>query len=181
MIRPRMSAAAFAVWMAVASAYGCQSLHAGTVAADEGLEPGQRPPDFLLQDLAGTPHTLSQYRGHILVLHFWATWCPYCRAEIPKLVEVHQQWAAQGVTVLAVSVDRHRDRLVDFVKTAGVPYAVAADIDLPASLARRYHISPLPTTFIIGPDGRIAAKLTGNSDLHGEIKRALAASTPPLA
>ena len=178
MIRPRMPAAAFAVWMAIASAYGCQSLHAGTVAAGEGFEPGQRPPDFLLQDLAGTPHTLSQYRGHILVLHFWATWCPFCRAEIPKLVEAHQQWAAQGVTVLAISVDRHRDRLVDFVKTAGLPYAVAADIDLPDPLVQRYHVSGLPTTFIIGRDGRIVTRLLGSSDIHGELERALAAPTP---
>ena len=159
--------------------YGCQSLHAGTTTTAEGLEPGQRPPDFLLQDLAGTSHALSQYRGQIVVLHFWATWCPYCRAEIPKLVNAHQQWGSSGVTVLAVSVDQRREQLVDFVKTAKLPYAVAADGDLAESLARRYQIGPIPTTFIIGRDGLIAAALIGSSDIHGAIEQVLAAPVAP--
>jgi len=178
MSQPRMSAVILALWMGLAEVSGCQSLHAGTAIVVEGLEPGQRPPDFLLQDLAGHSHSLSQYRGHVVVLHFWATWCPFCRGEIPKLTEAHQHWSSDGVTIVAVSVDQHREHLVDFVTTAGVPYAVVADIDLPESVARRYHVSGLPTTFIIGRDGRIVARLLGSSDIHGELERALAAPTP---
>ncbi len=181
MIRPRVSAAVFAAWLGAMGLYGGQSLQAGTVKTVEGLEPGQRPPDFLLSDLSGTPQTLAQYRGQVVVLHFWATWCPYCRAEIPKLVEAHHQWASGRVMILAVSVDRHREQLVTFVNTAKLPYAVAADIDASASLARRYHVSSLPTTVIIGRDGRIVSRLTGSADIHGEIERVLAAPTRPRA
>ena len=71
-------------------------IHSGRVTAGaeppkEGFSLGQRPPAFSVLDITGQRQTLTQYRGQIIVLHFWASWCPYCRGEIPKLLQIHEQ------------------------------------------------------------------------------------------
>jgi peroxiredoxin len=144
--------------------------------AIEGLNPGQRPPAFAASDLNGNQHTLAQYEGNILVLHFWASWCPYCRSEIPELTQLHQAWASNGVRVLTVSVDENRSRLKRFITQAALPYPVIVDSEANPSIADQYGISGIPVTYIVIRDGRIASRLDGSSDLLTAVRRALAQS-----
>ena len=141
-----------------------------------GLEAGDRPPPFSATDLNGHAQTLSQYRGQVVVLHFWASWCPYCRGEIPKLKQVHAQGSSNGVAVVAVSVDDDVDALQRFLASSALGYPVIADADTDPSLADQYDISGIPVTYIVMRDGHIASKLEGSSDIAGAVQQALALS-----
>ena len=164
--RPRPSAVILAL-LAVFST--------GVVAAgpkpSEGLDIGDRPPAFRAQDLHGQAQSLEAYQGRVIVLHFWATWCPYCRAEIPKLVTIHNTWSEQGVVVLAVSVDENLDALREFVAKAALPYAVIPEETADRPVSARYRVQGLPTTYLIGADGRIVKWFNGAADLVGAVRQ----------
>lgn len=138
-----------------------------------GLGAGYRPPQFTASDLDGQVHSLASYQGHVLVLHFWASWCPYCRGEIPELTQLYQEWASKGVRVLAVSTDQDVAKLRRFVGTTKLPYPVVADAAVPSSVAKRYGISGVPVTYIVTRNGRIASRLSGSGDILGAVQRAL--------
>ena len=139
-----------------------------------GLRVGYRPPPFSATDLQGQPHALKDYEGHVLVLHFWASWCPYCRGEIAKLKHIAQaEWQAQGVRVLAVSVDEDLIRLQRFVERAVLPYPVIVDRKTTPSVVELYAIDGIPVTFVLTRDGHIASRLEGSADIEGAVQRAL--------
>lgn len=138
-----------------------------------GLGVGYQPPPFSAADLNGQPHDLSAYKGQLVVLHFWASWCPYCRSEIPELTEL-QRWADKGVQVITVSSDEDVAVLKQFVAEKQLPYAVIADHDAPRSIAEQYGVSGIPVTYVIGTDGRIAERLHGASEIIEAVTRVLA-------
>ena len=140
---------------------------------EDGPGSGQRPPAFSAKDLTGTEQTLAKYAGNVVVLHFWATWCGYCRAEIPKLKEVHQRWSSRGVTILAVSIDEDPARLRSFIKQALLPYEVIPDGENDFAISLEYGLVGVPLTYIIAPDGRVALRFAGPADLTGAVERML--------
>lgn len=142
-----------------------------------GLTVGARPPGFSATDLNGSPHSLQRYQGKIVVLHFWASWCPYCRGEIPKLTRIQEEWASKGVAVLAISADEDVAQLKRFVAKERLPYPVIADAEARSSVASRYQLTGVPTTYVVARDGRIASRIEGRGDLIGAVQRAL--SQPP--
>ncbi|MBI4003389.1 MAG: TlpA family protein disulfide reductase [Candidatus Omnitrophica bacterium] len=155
-----------------------RAAEAGAKAPDEeGFSVGQRPPGFSVLDLQGQRHSLKQYRGRVVVLHFWASWCPYCRGEIPKLLQVHEQGSPQGVTVLAVSVDQNLAQLQAFVQQAGLPYIVIPDAHSPSSIANAYGVRGIPVTYLLDRDGRIASRFFGSADLISAVQRLLTHSS----
>ncbi|MBI3009759.1 MAG: TlpA family protein disulfide reductase, partial [Candidatus Omnitrophica bacterium] len=105
-----------------------------------------------------------------------ATWCPYCRGEIPKLKRLYEEWASRGVVVLTVSMDKDIGTLKQFIQQQGLRYPVIADRQGNFSLASRYRISGVPITFIVRRDGTIAHRLMGPADLVGLISRLLSQS-----
>ncbi len=139
-----------------------------------GLGVGYRPPEFTASDLNGTRQSLENQKGSVVVLHFWATWCPYCRSEIPELTELHREWASKGVRVLTVSTDEDMGTLKQFVAQFRLPYPIVADAELEDSVAEQYAIAGIPVTYIIGRDGLIAQRLNGASEIIEAVKRALA-------
>ena len=141
-----------------------------------GLRVGERPPAFSVQDLTGISQSLSQYEGQTIVLHFWATWCPYCQREIPKLEQVHREFQHDAVQVLAVSIDEDVHVLRHFVLQRRLTYPVIADAEDGFRLSDRYRINGIPVTYVIGPDGVTDVRLVGSSDILGAIRRTLAAS-----
>jgi peroxiredoxin len=151
----------------------------GAAQEPEGLSVGQRPPAFSLLDLNGQRQTLTQYRGRVVVLHFWASWCPYCRGEIPKLLQIHEQGATQDVTVLTVSVDQDLAQLQAFVQQAGLPYIVIPDARSSSPIASAYGVRGIPVTYLLDRDGRIAYRFFGSADLLGTLQRLLASSESP--
>jgi peroxiredoxin len=171
--RPR----AFAVILALLAVFSTGVVAAGPESF-EGLDIGDRPPAFRAQDLHGQAQSLEAHQGRVIVLHFWATWCPYCRAEVPKLVTIHNTWSEQGVVVLAVSVDEHLDALREFVAKAALPYTVIPETSADWPISARYRVQGLPTTYLIGADGRIVEWFNGAADLVEAVRQLI---PPPIA
>lgn len=118
---------------------------------------GDQITDLNLPDLQGAMQTLP--KGEIVLLNFWATWCPPCRKEMPSMVELHKKLALQGLKIIAVSVDKNRDDLLDFVKEQQMPFQVLHDADSIA--ARQYGVFRFPETFLIDRQGRVRHRLVG--------------------
>lgn len=88
--------------------------------------PAETAPDFALTDLQGNAVTLADYKGKVLFLNFWATWCPPCRREIPDFIEAYKELKAEGLEILGVSVDEvAAPALLDWVRKTGINYPVA--------------------------------------------------------
>ncbi len=133
-------------------------------------------PDFSLTDITGHPLKLADFHGKVVVLDFWATWCGPCRVEIPGFVELQKRYDTQGFSMIGISMDDDAPPVVDFYKELQMNYPVAVGNSRMADL---YGGLPgLPTTYVIGRDGRIYAKHVGAMDpnvFESEIKALLAA------
>ncbi len=133
-----------------------------------GCYSGSRPPrigtvapDFTVQD-AQSKVTLSQFRGQIVVLNFWATWCPPCVEEMPSLVEMQRRMKAKGVTVLAVSMDVDDGAYRQFVKEHNVNLLTVRDPDQKSNAL--YGTFKFPETYIIDRNGVMRRKFIGAVD-----------------
>ena len=137
-------------------------------------------PDFALTDRHGGLTRLSDYRGRLLILDFWATWCGPCRIEIPWFNDLALRYKNSGLAVLGVSMDEKGWQAVDpFVKELKVTYPIVLGND---RIARRYGVGPPPTTFVIDRDGKIAAAFAGlvnRKVLEDEVQRLLQLPEPP--
>jgi peroxiredoxin len=144
-------------------------------AQTKGDEAHPIAPEFSLTDITGKPLKLSDYLGKVVILDFWATWCGPCRIEIPNFVELQKRYAAQGFTMIGISIDDSPEPVVDFYKELQMNYPVAIGND---RLGELYGGIPgLPTTFVIGRNGHIYAKHVGATDptvFETEIKELLA-------
>jgi cytochrome c biogenesis protein CcmG, thiol:disulfide interchange protein DsbE len=118
-----------------------------------------KAPAFTLTDIFGHPLSLDQYRGKVVLLDFWATWCGPCQMEIPGLVRLENRYRGQGLQVLGVVMRDQAQNVPGFYKQFGMDYPVAMGSE---KLADLYGgIFGLPTTFLIGRDGRIYSKVIG--------------------
>ncbi|MBP3197565.1 MAG: redoxin domain-containing protein [Butyrivibrio sp.] len=124
-------------------------------------------PDFTLVDQYGQTHTLSDYRGKIVFLNFWATWCPPCRAEMPYIQELYEEYQAMddpdvvflGVAFPDYGSETSIEGITQFMEENGYTYPVLMDTD--ASLMLPYYITAYPTTFMIDPDGNVLGYIPG--------------------
>lgn len=131
-------------------------------------------PEFSRMSLAGNQINLKDYRGKVVLLDFWATWCGPCRMEIPGFVELQKKYADQGFAVIGVSMDDSPQPVREFYRAFHMNYPVVMGTD---KLGELYGgILGLPTSFVIGRDGRIYAKHVGTTDVsvfEDEIKELL--------
>ncbi|MGH9485414.1 MAG: TlpA family protein disulfide reductase [Terriglobales bacterium] len=118
---------------------------------------GQTVPDFHLTLLNGKKITLASFRGRVLVLNFWASWCPPCIEETPALNAMAQQFPQGKVVVLGVSIDEDPVAYRTFLTRYHIHYPTARDPT--QDLMHRYGTRQIPETYIIGPDGRLVRKL----------------------
>jgi thiol-disulfide isomerase/thioredoxin len=134
-------------------------------------------PPISLTDIGGKKLDLADYKGKVVVLDFWATWCGPCRIEIPGLIEMQDKYAKQGFSVIGISLDDEPGPVVEFYKEFKMNYPVAVGNQRVGELYG--GIFGLPTTFLIGRDGRIYAKHTGApspSVIEDEVQQLLAMS-----
>ena len=146
---------------------------------------GKPAPAFTLEDLSGNKVSLASYKGKALVINFWATWCAPCKLETPWLVELRNQYAAQGFEVLGVSADDidrgdpqklsdEKRAIARFVQQMHMPYPVLIDAD---SISRPYGgLDDLPTSFFVDREGTVIAAqvgLTSKDETERNIKKAL--------
>jgi len=130
-------------------------------------------------DINGKTEKLSDYRGKVVVLNFWATWCPPCVEETPSLIELNKRLASRNGVVLGVSVDSDLGSYERFLRDHHVPFPNFRDTS--RKIPTTYGTSIFPETYIIGADGRIARKMIGQQawdspDLTGYIESLLPSS-----
>jgi cytochrome c biogenesis protein CcmG, thiol:disulfide interchange protein DsbE len=119
---------------------------------------GSAAPDFVVQD-SDRKVALHDFKGQVVVLNFWATWCAPCVEEMPSLVEMAQQVKPKGVTVLGVSIDVDQDAYHNFIKQHGVEFLTVRDPDQKSSAL--YGTTGWPETFIIDRQGVLRRKFVG--------------------
>ena len=133
-------------------------------------EDSERPdipaPDFTLQDQYGNTHTLSDYKGKTVFLNFWATWCPPCRAEMPEIQEIYEEYGENASDVIILGIagpdygqEGSAEDIADFLNENGYTYPVVMDEG--GLNAYLYGISAYPTTFMIDKDGNVYGYVTG--------------------
>jgi thiol-disulfide isomerase/thioredoxin len=123
---------------------------------------GDTAPPFTLKTLAGSTASLSDFKGHPVVINFWATWCPPCRDEIPMLVAASQANQPAGLVVLAVNLtdqELSKKDVQSFVTDMRMPFPVL--LDERGKIRQRYRLRGVPTTVFIGPDGVVRAVNAG--------------------
>jgi len=135
-------------------------LLAGAAAAAD-LKPwtGGPTPALTLKDLEGGSHRLSDYRGKVILVNFWATWCGPCRDEMPSIQELKNKLAGKPFVVLAVNLDEPESRIRKFLSQMKLDFIILLDPERKA--ARAWGARILPASYVIGPDGRIRYSLIG--------------------
>jgi len=123
---------------------------------------GNLAPDFSVTDIDGKKLSLSDYRGKVVLLDFWATWCSPCREEIPHFVEMQNKYGPQGFQVIGISMDDDAKPVREFYQKYNLNYPVAIGDD---KLADRFGgVLGLPVNFIIDRQGRISKKYLGATE-----------------
>jgi peroxiredoxin len=121
-------------------------------------------PNFALQDAEGKVHKLSDFRGKIVLLHFWASWCPPCLGEIPNWLEMAEQFKGKPVQLFAVSLDESWQAAHKVLPTDRLPAGVVSVIDPKTQVSEQYGSYAFPETYLISPKGEIITKWVGPQD-----------------
>lgn len=137
------------------------------------LEVGSTAPDFQAVELSsGRPATIENYRGKVVLLNIWATWCPPCKIEMPSMERLHQKLAGTDFQLVAVSVDEEDSSVVNqFVKEYGLTFPVLHNQD--GSIRQIYQTTGVPESFVIDRDGVIVKKVIGAADWDAPVNENL--------
>jgi peroxiredoxin len=123
---------------------------------------GQEAPAFTLNDLEDKPISLKDYKGKVMLVNFWATWCPPCKDEIPSLNQLHKKYDGKDFIVLGISTDDSKKDIIKFIKEHKVDFVIPHDRD--GKIMREYKVFSLPTSFLIDKQGKIVEKFLGPHD-----------------
>jgi len=136
-----------------------------------GYAEHERPPDFTGRTPLGQAISLGDLRGQVVVVTFWATWCPTCREDMAALENVNRSLGGERLAVLAVNVRERSTVVRDYVDTLGLTFPVL--VDSRGEIQAAYGVIGVPTTFVIARDGRAVARAIGSRDWAGPRFRAL--------
>jgi len=129
-------------------------------------------PDFSLASLDGKPSRLSDYRGKVVLLHFWATWCVPCRSEMPVIQRLGRSHSGQGLELLCVNVDRgNRDGIRKFMLDINLQFQTLLDPD--GNVRNHYEVRALPTSYLVGRNGKTIGRIIGERKWDGPEAKAL--------
>jgi peroxiredoxin len=166
---------ALATWVLVAG-FTAVAQQATVRAALQPARERKAAPEFALTDASGKTATLADYRGKVLLLDFWATWCTGCKQEIPWFVEFQKSYGETGLAVVGVSLDDGGWKVLKpFLAEHNIPYRIVLGDD---AMAKRYGIENMPDTFLIDQQGRVAAVyragIVNRSDIEANLKALIA-------
>jgi peroxiredoxin len=136
--------------------------------AEEKKPSSALAPDFTLKTIDDQEITLSQLKGKVVLLDFWATWCGPCRESIPHLVNLYKTYRENGFEMIGISLDKGDPQVVrNFTKSMDIPYPVVIASE---KVVRNYNVTKIPTSFLIDKEGRIRESITGfNSAIAQQI------------
>ncbi|WP_425456436.1 redoxin domain-containing protein [Cohnella pontilimi] len=136
------------------------------------MKAGNKPPEFRLLGLDGTAHDLSEYKGKPLILNFWGTWCPPCRAEMPALQSVYDRWKDKGVQLVGINLSEEKLTVQNFAREVGASFPILLDRN--RQTEKKYGLKQYPTTFFIGADGKIQDIMIGGPLSENDIESRIA-------
>ncbi|HEY9188239.1 MAG TPA: TlpA disulfide reductase family protein [Ignavibacteria bacterium] len=124
----------------------------------ENQASSNKAPDFTLEDLNGKNVKLSDFKGKVVIINFWATWCPPCKAEIPDFIELYKTYQKKGLVILGIALD-NKEKVVKFVKDNGINYPILMGNQEVSNLYG--GISGIPTSFVVDRKGIIKNVFVG--------------------
>ena len=127
-------------------------------------QPETAAPEFTLSDLEGRDVSLKDYRGKIVFLNFWATWCPPCRNEMPSMEKLYRQLDGSAFAMVAVDLQESSEQVRRFVEAAGFSFTVL--LDTSGRTGASYQVSGIPTTYIIDKEGNVLAHTVGGREWY---------------
>ena len=119
-------------------------------------------PDFQLTDMDGNIHHLSDYKGRVVIVNFWATWCPPCREEMPSMQRAWGQLQKEGILMLGINVGEDEDTIFQFSANNPVDFPLLLDLD--STVINQWPVMGLPTSFVVDTKGRIAYRAIGGRE-----------------
>lgn len=123
-------------------------------------------PGFELKDMDGRLHRLEDYRGKVVLVNFWATWCPPCRHEIPSLERLYQRIGSQGFVVLGVNEWEDPDHVFAYTGQLGVDPTYPILFDSDSAVATAFEVNGLPTSYLLDKEGRVRYRAIGGRDFN---------------
>jgi thiol-disulfide isomerase/thioredoxin len=131
-------------------------------------------PDFNLPDMDENRHSLKQYRGKVVLINFWATWCPPCIREMPSLEKLYQKFKDKPFVMLAINQWEDEDRVFEFMGQLKTIPTFPILFDPDSKISDAYGVQGLPSSYIIDKQGQIVYRATGGRDFdHPEIERTI--------
>ncbi len=129
-------------------------------------------PAFTLNDIDDAPHALADYKGKVILLNFWATWCPPCRREMPSLERLHQAMHADEFVVIAVNQMETTDHVFAYTGQLEVDPTFTILFDTDSTVSRAYRVNGLPTTYLIDRQGNIRYRAVGGREFdHANVEQ----------
>ena len=162
------SAIAGLLWVAFAAACSGPELKEDPAGVPGSVVAGQLAPEFAVEDRAGKVHRLSDFRGRVVLVNFWATWCLPCIEEMPSMESVRKEIDETQLTILALSVDDSWEDVDPFVKASGYGLRIVSDFE--EKVAKLYGTEKVPETYILDKRGIVVRKVEGAIDwMHPEV------------
>jgi thiol-disulfide isomerase/thioredoxin len=145
-----------------------------TMKIQSALKPGVAFPDFNEKDLAGEPLSIAKFRGKVVLVDFWATWCGPCVAELPNVLAAYKKYHAKGFEVIGISLDQDENALKNFIKEKGLAWPQYFDgKGWGSKLGQKYGINSIPMTFLLDQEGKVVAKGLRGPALDAQLAKML--------
>jgi peroxiredoxin len=163
----------YMVWGLLALAVAAFVLVQGC-ADGNALEVGRPAPDFTLEDLDGNVVRLNDLQSKVVFINFWATWCPPCRAEMPEIEALHQEYKDEGVVVIGVAISEPENTVRQYIQQGGFNWTIV--LDKTGEVASDYQITAIPVSYFLDKEGIIRAVNVGamtKSEMEAEVNKAM--------